>query len=311
MNLEFVHLHNHSEYSLLDGMLRITELDGKPSKFLQRLVQENIKYVAITDHGNMFGVIPFYNNASKVGLKPIIGCELYITEGNRRDKTKDKHKTGHITVLVEDNEGYYNLVEMLSKAYLEGFYYNPRIDFELLEKHKKGLIFLSGCLHSLLNQHILEGDIEKAFEIAGKFKDILGKENYYIELMDHGLENEKKVLKPLYDIATKLDLQMVATNDCHYENKEDAFAHDVHICISTGALLDDKNRMKMETDQLYFKSAEEMYKLFKDIPQSLINTVEIARRCNFKLEKDKIIKRDKSYIRVLNIDKLKSNANNL
>ncbi|MGC8729516.1 MAG: DNA polymerase III subunit alpha, partial [Elusimicrobiales bacterium] len=288
MTPEFIHLHNHSEYSLLDGMLRITEIDGKPSKFLQRLSKEKIQAVAITDHGNMYGAIPFYNNAIKAGVKPIIGCELYITEGDRRDKTKDKFKTGHITALVKDNEGYVNLVEMLSKAYLEGFYYHPRIDFELLEKYNKGIIFLSGCLNSLLGQYILEDKFDKAIEIADKMKSIIGKENFYIELMDHNLADEKRILKPLIQIAEKLGLEPVATNDCHYEHKEDAFAHDVHICISTGALITDKDRMKMETDQLYFKSPQEMYELFKEIPKSLTNTVEIARRCNFKLEKDKI-----------------------
>ncbi|MCX7647691.1 MAG: DNA polymerase III subunit alpha, partial [Elusimicrobiales bacterium] len=288
MTPEFIHLHNHSEYSLLDGMLRITEIDGKPSRFLQRLSKEKIQAVAITDHGNMYGAIPFYNNAIKAGVKPIIGCELYITEGDRRDKTKDKFKTGHITALVRDNEGYVNLVEMLSKAYLEGFYYHPRIDFELLEKYNKGIIFLSGCLNSLLGQYILEDNFDKALDIADKMKSIIGKENFYIELMDHNLADEKRILKPLVQIAEKLDLEPVATNDCHYEHKEDAFAHDVHICISTGALITDKDRMKMETDQLYFKSAQEMYELFKEIPKSLTNTVEIARRCNFKLEKDKI-----------------------
>lgn len=288
MTPEFIHLHNHSEYSLLDGMLRITEIDGKPSRFLQRLSKEKIQAVAITDHGNMYGAIPFYNNAIKAGVKPIIGCELYITEGDRRDKTKDKFKTGHITALVRDNEGYVNLVEMLSKAYLEGFYYHPRIDFELLEKYNKGIIFLSGCLNSLLGQYILEDNFDKALDVADKMKSIIGKENFYIELMDHNLADEKRILKPLVQIAEKLDLEPVATNDCHYEHKEDAFAHDVHICISTGALITDKDRMKMETDQLYFKSAQEMYELFKEIPKSLTNTVEIARRCNFKLEKDKI-----------------------
>jgi len=288
MQKEFVHLHNHSEYSLLDGMLRITDIDGKPSKFLQKISKEKIPALAITDHGNMYGAIPFYKNATKVGVKPIIGCELYITEGDRKDKTKDKFKLGHITALVRNNEGYSNLVEMLSMAYIEGFYYYPRIDFELLEKYKEGIIFLSGCVESLLAKYILEDKFDKAMEIADKFKSILGKENYYIELMHHNLEKEKKVIKPLIDIANQLSLELVATNDCHYEFKEDAFAHEVHVCISTGAVLSDKDRMKMETDQLYFKSADEMYELFKDFPSSLKNTVEIAQRCAFKLEKDKI-----------------------
>lgn len=287
----FVHLHNHTEYSLLDGMLRITELDGKPSKFLERVAKENGPgaSLAITDHGNMYGVVSFYNNATTVGLNPIIGVELYIAEKDRKDKSKDsKQKTGHITVLVSNEEGYYNLVEMLSKAYLEGFYYHPRVDFELIERYHKGLIFLSGCLHSLINQYILEGDIEKAKEIAQRFKDICGKENFYIELMDHGIEDEKKVLKVALELAEKLSLDVVATNDCHYEFQEDAFAHDVHICIATNSKITDPNRMKMETDQLYFKSADQMIKIFSEIPQAITNTLEIASRCNFKFEKGKI-----------------------
>ncbi len=291
MKQKFVHLHNHSEYSLLDGMLRITEINGKPSKFLERVAKENGEgaSIAITDHGNMYGVVAFYNNATKVGLKPIIGAELYIAENDRKDKNKEsKQKIGHITALVMNEEGYFNLTEMLSMAYLEGFYYHARIDFELLERYNKGIIFLSGCLHSLLSQYILEGDINKAKQLAEKFKNICGKENFYIELMDHGIEDEKRVIDPLMEIAKDLSLEVVATNDCHYEFKEDAFAHDVHICISTNSKLDDPNRMKMETSELYFKSADEMIKIFSEIPQAIKNTLEIASRCNFRFDKGKI-----------------------
>jgi DNA polymerase-3 subunit alpha len=289
METKFIHLHNHSEYSLLDGMLRITDIDGKPSSFLERLKKQGIPAVAMTDHGNMYGAISFYNNATKIGLKPIIGCELYITDGDRKTKSKDSNvKIGHLTALVRDNEGYQNLIEMLSIAFLEGFYYHPRVDFELIEKYHKGIIFLSGCLNSLLCQHILDNNFEKAVETADRFKSICGKENFYIELMDHNLPDEKKVLRPLADIAQKLDLKLVATNDCHYEFKEDAFAHDVHICISTNAKLDDQKRMRMETEELYFKSQDEMIKLFSDFPDAIKNTVEIANMCNFKLEKGKI-----------------------
>ena len=288
MQEEFVHLHNHSEYSLLDGMIRITEIDGKPSKFLQKVAKQKVPALAITDHGNMYGAIAFYNNAIKVGVKPILGCELYITEDLRFNKDKNsKAKLGHITAIVKDNEGYQNLIEMLSKAYLEGFYYYPRIDFELLEKYNKGIIFLSGCLYSLINQYILEDNIAKAKEYADRFKSICGKDNFFIELMYHEIEEEKKVLKPLIEIAKELDLGVVATNDCHFENKEDSFAHDIHICISTNSKLDDKDRLSTNP-HLYYKSASEMYEIFKDIPQALKNTVEISQRCNFHLEKGKI-----------------------
>ncbi|MGC8866867.1 MAG: DNA polymerase III subunit alpha [Elusimicrobiales bacterium] len=291
MSQRFVHLHNHSEYSLLDGMLRITEIDGKPSKFLERVAKENGSgsSIAITDHGNMYGAPAFYSNATKVGLKPIIGCELYTAENDRKDKNKDsKQKVGHITALITNEEGYYNLVEMLSRAYLEGFYYHPRIDLELLEKYHKGIIFLSGCLHSLLSQYILEGNINKAKEIAERFKSICGKENFYIELMDHGMDDEKKIIGPLIEIAKELSLEVVATNDCHYEFKEDAFAHEVHICISTNSKLNDPDRLKMQTQELYFKSADEMIKIFSEIPKAITNTLEIASRCNFRFEKEKI-----------------------
>lgn len=289
MGLKFVHLHNHSEYSLLDGMIRITDINGKPSQFLEKLAKQKINEVAITDHGNMYGAITFYNNAYKLGIKPIIGCELYIAEHDRLDKSKtSQQKIGHLTALVKDNEGYQNLVEMLSYAHMEGFYYHPRIDFKLLEKYNKGIIFLSGCLQSLINQYIIEDNIEKAVEMADRLKSICGKENFFLELMDHKIADEKKVIKYLLEIAKKLDLEVVATNDCHYENKEDAIAHDVHLCISTNSKLTDSDRLKMESDEFYFKSQQEMIKLFEEIPTAISNTVVIASQCNLKITKDKI-----------------------
>lgn len=289
MSETFVHLHNHSEYSLLDGMLRITNLDGKPSSFLKNIYQQGVRSLAVTDHGNMYGAVDFYNNAKAVGIKPIIGCELYITAGPRTDKNKDSgYEYGHITALVENNKGYENLVEMLSLANIEGFYRHPRIDFELLEKYKEGIIFLSGCLHSLVAYNCAKGEMKKALDYAGRFKDILGSENFYLEIMDHGIEEEKAALKGLLEISKKTGLSLVATNDCHYEKKEDWFAHDVHICISTNSLLSDENRLKMNTKELYFKSPQEMAALFSWAPESLTNTVKIAQRCHVEIKKDKI-----------------------
>ncbi len=289
MSEKFVHLHNHSEYSLLDGMLRITDLDGKTSSFLKNAYKNGVRSMAITDHGNMYGAIDFYNNARAVGIKPILGCEFYITSGPRTDKSKEsKYEYGHITALVENNKGYENIVEMLSLANLEGFYHHPRIDFELLEKYKEGIIFLSGCLKSLVAYNCAKGQMSKALEYAGRFKDILGPDNFYLELMDHGIEEERLALKGLVEIAAKTGLKMVATNDCHYENKEDWFAHDVHICISTNSRLDDPGRLKMNTKELYFKSPDEMIKLFSEIPQAISNTVEIADRCMVEIDKSKI-----------------------
>lgn len=289
MSEQFVHLHNHSEYSLLDGMLRITDLDGKPSAFLKSAYQKGVRSLAITDHGNMYGAVDFYNNARAVGIKPILGCELYITAGPRTEKSKDsKYEYGHLTALVENQKGYENLVEMLSLANTEGFYRHPRIDFELLEKYREGIIFLSGCLKSLVAYNCSRGELEKAVSYAGRFKDILGPENFYIELMDHGIEEEKAAIKGLVEVAAKTGLKMVATNDCHYEKKEDWFAHDVHICISTNSQLDDPNRLKMNTHELYFKSSDEMIKLFSWLPESISNTVAIAERCLVEIKKDKI-----------------------
>ncbi|MBQ8843999.1 MAG: DNA polymerase III subunit alpha [Elusimicrobiaceae bacterium] len=279
---DFVHLHNHSEYSLLDGMLRVSERH-KPSRFLRGLAESGVKAMAITDHGNMYGALDFYDCANAAGLKPIVGCEVYITEGKHTEK--DKSRTGHLTLLAKNHQGYLNLMKLNSHAWVDGFYYHPRIDKELLAKYSDGLIALSGCLKGFLAQDVLHKSFEQACALAQQYEDIMGKGNYYIELMDHGIREEQEALPILKEVAKKLGIKTVATNDCHYEKKEDWQAHDVNLCISTGKTLADPNRLKMTTHELYFKSAEEMYNLFAHTPESLTNTLEVAEKCNLVFPK--------------------------
>lgn len=279
---DFVHLHNHSEYSLLDGMLRVSERH-KPSRFLRGLAESGVKAMAITDHGNMYGALDFYDCANAAGLKPIVGCEVYITEGKHTEK--DKSRTGHLTLLAKNHQGYLNLMKLNSHAWVDGFYYHPRIDKELLAKYSDGLIALSGCLKGFLAQDVLHKSFEQACALAQQYEDIMGKGNYYIELMDHGIREEQEALPILKEVAKKLGIKTVATNDCHYEKKEDWQAHDVNLCISTGKTLADPSRLKMTTHELYFKSAEEMYNLFAHTPESLTNTLEVAEKCNLVFPK--------------------------
>ncbi len=279
---DFVHLHNHSEYSLLDGMLRVSERH-KPSRFLRGLAESGVKAMAITDHGNMYGALDFYDCATAAGLKPIVGCEVYITEGKHTDK--DKSRTGHLTLLAKNHQGYLNLMKLNSHAWVDGFYYHPRIDKELLAKYSDGIIALSGCLKGFLVQDVLTKSFEQACALAKQYEDIMGKGNYYIELMDHGIREEQEALPILKEVAKKLGIKTVATNDCHYEKKEDWQAHDVNLCISTGKTLADPQRLKMTTHELYFKSPEEMYDLFAHTPESLTNTLEVAEKCNLVFPK--------------------------
>lgn len=279
---EFIHLHNHSEYSLLDGMLRISE-NHKPSAFLQGLAQQGIKAMALTDHGNMYGALDFHESALAAGVKPIVGCEVYITEGKYTEK--DKSRTGHLTLLAKNHEGYQNLMQLNSKAWVDGFYYHPRIDKELLAQHAGGLIALSGCLKGFLSYYALNKTFEQACALAKEYEDILGKGNYYIELMDHGIKEEQDALPILKDISKMTGIPVVATNDCHYERQEDWEAHDIHLCIATGKTLVDPTRMKMTTHDLYFKSPDEMCALFEHTPEAIKTTLEIAEKCNLEFPK--------------------------
>ena len=282
----FVHLHNHTEYSLLDGMLRVTKNGKGPSDFLKSIDKNKMPALAITDHGNMFGVPEFYKMTSSLGIKPIIGCELYYTQGNHTDLSKENAKTNHLTVLAKNSVGYHNLMKLNSAAWTEGFYHAPRIDFDLLKENKEGLIVLSGCMKSELSQIALSEGVEEAARLAIKYRDLLGPENYYLEIMDHGIPEEQQILKVLLEVSKKTGIPLVATNDCHYEKREDWQVHDIHICISTGGTLNDPRRFKMTTHELFFKSPEEMEKLFSFAPEALKNTLEIAEKCNVEIKKD-------------------------
>jgi DNA polymerase-3 subunit alpha len=288
MSLEFVHLHNHSEYSLLDGMLRISDGHGGPSEFLKGLAAVKGNALAITDHGNMYGAMDFYFNATAVGLKPILGCECYVTRGSRSEKSGTRRDNGHMTVLAKNETGYRNLMKLVSASFLEGFYHDPRIDSELLAKHKDGLVCLSGCLKSHIARNCAEGKIDDAVKIASEYNDILGKGNFYLELMDHNIPEETAAMAGLLEVAKRTGIPLVATNDCHYQKKEDWEAHDAHICISTGSLMDDPERMRMTTHELYYKSPAEMVKLFSHTPESVKNTLAIAEMCSVKIDTSKL-----------------------
>lgn len=276
---EFVHLHLHTEYSLLDGMCKIDEVTKLAHQY-------NMPAVAITDHGNMHGVIKFYKSAIQNGVKPIIGCELYVAPESRFEKKTHgiKDASFHLTCLVKDSTGYKNLTKLSSLSYLEGYYYKPRIDKEILSKYSDGLIILSGCLKSEISHYILKGEIEKAIEIIGEYQDIVGKDNFYLELMDTGMEEQKKVNRVLIELSKKTSAGLVATNDCHYLRKEDAFSHEILLCIQTGTNIEDPKRMRLSTDQFYFKRPEEMISSFSEVPQAIKNTIEISEKCNLQLE---------------------------
>ena len=273
---DFVHLHVHSDFSLLDGACRLEPL-------LKRVHQYKMPAVALTDHGNMFGAIQFYKQAMKEGIKPIVGCEVYVAPRSRLEKAGRGGGSNHLTLLVADYQGYKNLIRLSSLGYLEGFYYKPRIDKELLAKFHQGLIALSGCLKSEIAQLLLDDQFTEAEEAASGFKDLFGPENFYLELQDHNLPEQKKVNQALVKLSKKLNIPMVATNDCHYLSREDVFPHEVLLCIQTGTTVNDPKHMRFNSGQYYFKSAEEMKKLFSDLPEALSNTMEIAEKCNLSL----------------------------
>ncbi len=275
---DFVHLHCHTQYSLLDAASKVTDL-------LKRAQELKFSALAMTDHGNLFGAIEFYQQAQKHGIKPIIGMEAYIAPGSRFDKQAHgiKEASFHLTLLARDEVGYKNLMKLTSIGYLEGFYYRPRIDKEILREHSKGLIALSGCLKGEVPYYTWNDRPEEAKRAIGEFIDILGKENFYLELSDQGLEPQAKLIKAYEGLAKQFGITRVATNDCHYIYQKDAGAHDALICIGTGSNLDEPNRMRYQGDQYYLKSAEEMHTLFAEIPEVLKATLDVAERCNLEL----------------------------
>ncbi|MFI5247487.1 MAG: PHP domain-containing protein, partial [Nitrospirales bacterium] len=251
---QFVHLHLHTQFSLLDGANQIEPLVQQIKAFGQPAV-------AMTDHGNMFGAIEFYRKATAAGIKPIIGCEAYMAPGSRfaaKDSGLAHNDYYHLILLARNLAGYQNLIKLVSKAYLEGFYYKPRMDKEILKEHHEGLIALSGCLSGEIPYLIGQKDIDGAMTVAGEFQEIFGKEHFYLEVQANGLDHQRVANSGLLEIAKKMDIPLAGTNDCHYLKKEDFRPHELMLCLQTGKTISDPNRMKFDTDQLYVKSTEEV-----------------------------------------------------
>ncbi|MGC2801008.1 MAG: DNA polymerase III subunit alpha, partial [Candidatus Acidiferrum sp.] len=290
---QFVHLHVHTDYSLLDGACETSELLDEASR-------QKMPAVAITDHGNLFAAANFFNEASKRDVKPIIGCEVYVAKGSRHDRGEKTNGangpdrgeaepgtrgSNHLVLLCESLEGYHNLIKLVSSGFLEGFYYKPRIDYDLLAKHSKGLIALSACLRGPVTEAVVDEKFDQARENAYRLRDIFGKGNFFLEIQDQGLEIEQGVNRELVRLAKETGIPLVATNDCHYLHHGDAHAQEVLLCIQTGKTMSDTHRMKFATDQFYFKSAAEMAQVFGELPDALSRTVDIAARCNVKVER--------------------------
>ena len=277
--MSFTHLHLHTGYSLLDGSSKIPEL-------VRRVKELGMDACAITDHGVMYGVIEFYKACKAEGIKPIIGCEVYVAPGSRFEKGKEKsaERYNHLILLAENDTGHKNLMKLVSRGFTEGFYYKPRVDYELLSEYHEGIIASSACLAGIVPTKLRNGDYEGAKEEAMRLKDIFGENNFFLELQDHGLSEQKFVNQGLMRISSETGIPLVATNDCHYLYKEDAEAHDVLICIQTQKNVYDEDRMKYEGGQFYVKSPEEMEEVFHYIPEAIHNTEEIARRCNVEIE---------------------------
>jgi len=290
---QFVHLHVHTDYSLLDGACETSELLDEASR-------QKMPAVAITDHGNLFAAANFFYEASKRDVKPIIGCEVYVARGSRHERGEKTNGgngqeraegepgargSNHLVLLCESLEGYHNLIKLVSAGFLEGFYYKPRIDYDLLSKHSKGLIALSACLRGPVTEAVVEEKYDLARENAYRLRDVFGKGNFFIEVQDQGLEIEKGVNRELVRLSKETGIPLVATNDCHYLHHDDAHAQDVLLCIQTGKTLSDAHRMKFATDQFYFKTAAEMAQVFGELPDALSRTVDIAHRCNVKIER--------------------------
>src|SRR5205809_2365922 len=276
---QFVHLHLHTDYSMLDGACDV-------EKLCHRVKELGMPAVAMTDHGNIFGAVHFVNAAKAAGVKPIIGCELYVCkkDDHRIARTPPDGDTyNHLLVLAESEEGYRNLVRITSEASLHGFYYKPRVSKRFLSEHSKGLIALSGCLKGEVAERLTEEKYEAAKQVAATYRDIFGGDNFFLEIQDQGLEQEHKIRRDLHQLEKDLGVPLVATNDSHYLCEDDAHAQDVMLCIQTAKSIQDPNRMKFQGSDFYVKSHDEMYQVFKSAPSVLSRTLEIAERCNAKL----------------------------
>ena len=276
---DFVHLHVHSDFSLLDGACRIDRLAQAAKDF-------GTNALAITDHGNMFGAISFYRTVSALGLKPIIGYEAYVAPTNRFDRNstaRGESAFQHLTLLARNEKGYHNLLKLATAAFLEGFYYRPRIDKDILAEHAHGLLCLSGCMGGEVPSHILKDHVDEARKAAAFYRDLFGAENYFFEVMDHGLPEQKKITEGLVRLGDEMGIGLVATNDCHYLTRDDAEAHEVLLCINTGKFLDDVKRMSFTSTEYYLKSPEEMVHLFRHLPEAVTNARRAADACNLEL----------------------------
>ncbi|MDR3701104.1 MAG: DNA polymerase III subunit alpha [Candidatus Sulfopaludibacter sp.] len=277
--MSFVHLHCHTDYSLLDGACDIDQL-------MKIMVEQKMPAVAMTDHGNLFGAVKFYNAARASGIHPVIGCEMYVAQQSHKTRS-ESDRYNHLVLLCENQEGYRNLINLVSTAYLDGFYYKPRVDMDLLAQHSKGLIGMSACLRGHIPETILNDKYDEARRLAHTYADIFGKNNFFLEIQDHHLEQDKRLTPQLNRLSHETGLPLVATNDSHYLRKDDARAHEILLCIQTGKAFNDPNRMRWNTPDFYLKSREEMMQLFGELEDSLDRTWEIAQRCNVTLEKIK------------------------
>ncbi len=287
----FVHLHTHTEFSMLDGAARIKEAVAK-------VKADSQPALAITDHGNMYGVLDFYKECRAQKINPIIGLEAYMSGGSRFDRPTRRGRvddTGgdsdggeklyyHIILLAENNQGYKNLMKLSSDAYLEGYYYKPRVDFELLDRYHEGIIATTGCLGGLVLQSLLKGNTDQAYRIAGNLQDIFGRDSLFVELQDHGIPEQKRTNPLLIEMARKLEAPLLATNDSHYNSRSDSVSHDALLCVQTGATLADENRFRFHGDQHYLKSAVEMRELFSEVEEACDNTLWIAERAHVEIE---------------------------
>ena len=273
--MDFAHLHVHTEYSLLDGSNKIKE-------YVARVKELGMNAAAITDHGVMYGVIDFYREARKQGINPILGCEVYVAPNSRfdRETTGGEDRYYHLVLLAENNQGYANLMKIVSKGFVEGYYYRPRVDKEVLREYHEGIIALSACLAGEIPRYLVKGLYDEARKTAREYEEIFGKGNFFLELQDHGIEEQAQVNPMLIRMSEELDIPLVATNDVHYTYAEDATAHDILLCIQTGKKLSDENRMRYEGGQYYVKSPEEMSELFPYAQEALGNTQKIADRCH-------------------------------
>ncbi|MBZ5602917.1 MAG: DNA polymerase III subunit alpha, partial [Acidobacteriia bacterium] len=276
MAAPFVHLHCHTDYSLLDGACEISQL-------MDIVAEQKMPAVAMTDHGNLFGAVEFYNQAKSKGVHPVIGCEVYVAQQGHK-VNNESNRYNHLVLLCENQEGYRNLIQLVSTGYLDGFYYKPRIDKDLLSRHSKGLIALSACLRGDINETLLADKYDEAKKLAYEYTDLFGKNNYFLEMQDHGMEMDRKAMPLVNRLAADTGIPLVVTNDSHYLKHGDARAHEILLCIQTGKTMSDPNRMRFDQNAFYLKTRDEMMALFGEVEHALDRTFDIAQRCQLKLD---------------------------